>query len=78
MPVSALKPRWPSKMDRSKVFVDDGELESAVDEIENSAAFVREQVSLLVEENARLWWKAHKLGEYAADLRKQLKRRKHR
>ena len=42
------------------------------------ATFAREQVDLLTEENARLWWKARKLGEYAAGLRRQLKGRKRR
>jgi hypothetical protein len=55
-----------------ETFVDDGSLEGAVREIEEHAGFVREQIDVVIAENARLWAKLYKLGIYAAGLRRQL------
>jgi hypothetical protein len=57
-----------------ETFIDDGSLETAVQEIEEQADFVGEQVRILIAENVRLWGKAYKLGAYAARLRAELKK----
>jgi hypothetical protein len=65
-------------MSSQKVFVDDGELDDVLREMEEHATFAREQFALLTDENARLWFKALKLGEYAAKLREQIPRKRKR
>jgi regulator of replication initiation timing len=52
-----------------EVFVDDGEVDEMLGEVEDHIACLRRQFELLTEENSRLWLKARKLGEYAARLR---------